>query len=267
MARTNTGASANYFEYSGTPPVTAVPITMMCWFMVPDVTNYYALMAVLKFANAGTDDYFSLGAAGTTAGDPVFAEVAQGGGYFGASSGTGYTANTWNHACGVFTTNALREAYCNAGTVGSETTSRTPTAASIDRMQMTSFVSQAGTFSPLNGRIANAGVWNVALSLNEITAHARGVDARRIRPQSLVSFWDFVAAETGDEADLHARGLNATAYAMTENGTMGTANHAPVTLSSIFGLTRYSTLAEPSSVAGIISGDEEGMLYQSVMRW
>lgn len=65
MARTNTGASANYFEYSGTPPVTAVPITMMCWFMVPDVTNYYALMAVLKFANAGTDDYFSLGAAGT----------------------------------------------------------------------------------------------------------------------------------------------------------------------------------------------------------
>ena len=156
--------STDYLENQSTPAATAVPLTMSCWFLAVDVTNYYALMAVLKYANAGTDDYFSLGANGTAAGDPVYAEVANGANYNGASSATGYTANTWNLAVGGFESATSRWATCNAGSRGTNTTSRTPVAASIDRTQLGSFVSQGGTFSPLNGQMFDARIYNRSIS-------------------------------------------------------------------------------------------------------
>jgi hypothetical protein len=170
VARSNTGGSANYLEFSGTPPVNAVPLSMACWFNVPDVTNYYALVAVLKFANAGTDDYFSLGINGAGAGDPVFAEVANGANYNGASSSTGYVANTWSLAHGGFDSATLRWAMCNGKGRGTQTTSRTPVAASLDRTQVGCFVSQGGTFSPISGRIADTRIRNVSWSEAEVWA-------------------------------------------------------------------------------------------------
>jgi hypothetical protein len=221
VARSNTGGSANYLEFSGTPPVNAVPLSMACWFNVPDVTNYYALVAVLKFANAGTDDYFSIGANGAGAGDPVFAEVANSAAYAGASSGTGYTANTWNHACGVFTANNSRSAYCNGGTVGNNSTNRTPVAGSIDRTQVGSFVAQSGTFSPINGSIAEVGIWNVALTAAEVAELARGYSPALVRPQSLIAYWPLVG---GYSPEISLRG----GFPLTVNGTMPAAGHCRV---------------------------------------
>lgn len=156
--------TSDYLENQSAPPATAVPLTMSCWFLCADVTNYYALMAVLKYMNAGTDDYFSLGANGSAAGDPVFAEVANGANYNGANSATGYTANTWNLAVGGFESATSRWATCNAGSRGTNTTSRTPNSASIDRTQIGSFVGQSGTFSPINGQIFDARIYNKSIS-------------------------------------------------------------------------------------------------------
>lgn len=156
--------TTDYLEYQGTPPVNAVPLTMSCWFLAADVTNYYALVAVLKYANAGTDDYFSLGINGAGAGDPVYAEVANGANYNAASSATGYTANTWNLAAGGFESATSRWATCNAQSRGTNTTSRTPTAGSIDRTQIGSFVSQGGTYSPINGQIFDVRIYNRSIS-------------------------------------------------------------------------------------------------------
>lgn len=157
--------STDYLENQSVPAVTAVPLTMSCWFLAADVTNYYALMAVLKWANAGTDDYFSLGINGATTGDPVYAEVANGANYSGANSATGYLANTWNLAVGGFESATSRWATCNAASRGTNAASRTPVAASIDRTQLGSFVSQAGTFSPLNGQMFDARIYNRSISV------------------------------------------------------------------------------------------------------
>jgi hypothetical protein len=186
MARNFTRASSHYLEYEGAL-VTAVPLTMACWFRSDSATVAQELMAIGRADSE--NHYFGMNAVGSVGGDPIWAITSSGGGpgQVQAATSTGYSANTWHHACGVWAAANDRRAYIDGGSKGTNASSSTPsglTRTSIGRRTL---------LTPLHymsGRIALPAIWNVALSDEEVAALARGLDPRTIRPESLVGGWE-----------------------------------------------------------------------------
>lgn len=180
MAAGDFNGTTQYF-IGGSAPVSAVPLTMMCWFR-GNSTLTGALMSLST--NGGTARY-SLVAAGTVAGDPIqVGSTNSAGTGANAVTSTGFTSGVWTHAAGVWATTSSRTAYINGGDSGTETTNIT---AGADRTLIGARISTTvGAF--FTGRIAEAAIWNTDLSPEEIAIGARGFSPWQIRPQSLVFY-------------------------------------------------------------------------------
>jgi len=164
-------------------PVTATPLTLACWFNSDTVAANQRLIHL--FGSTG-NDYYDLATRGADAGDPVSAIVnSQNAGQIEiVSTSTGYSANTWHHACGVFTNSASRTAYIDAGSAVTGTVTSVPLIAP-NALQIGSF---STNIQYMNGRIAEVGIWNAALTAGEIASLARGMTCDKVRPQSLVFY-------------------------------------------------------------------------------
>lgn len=164
-----------------------MPFTMACWFNSDDLTINQGLMFI------GDKDvenhYFILRAAGVAAGDPIAAGARAGNGVQVAVTSTGYSANTWHHACGVFTGSTDRTAYIDGGSSGSNTGSATP--AGADRTSIGQLRALT-PIQPMSGRIAEAAIWNVALTAAEISVLADGFCPLFVRPSALQAYWPLV---------------------------------------------------------------------------
>lgn len=174
------------YEFNGTnqwmdttsAPVTAAPLTIGCWFRCFQNTANQVLV-ILEQSNSF--NFFNLGVRGAVGGDPI-AVVAFGASSEATSSTVGYTINTWHHACAVITSATLREIYLDAGNKGTGTVSITPSG--INKISIGRFSS--GQF--YTGQIAEVGVWNAALTADEIASLAKGMTCDKVRPQSLVFY-------------------------------------------------------------------------------
>lgn len=246
MARRGNGNNANYLNFTGTPAVTAVPLTISAWFNVVDNTNYYAVVSILSFF-AGSDDYFTMGA---NAGR-VYVETASGGTYAGVDSGgSRYQANTWVHGCCVFRAANSRSAYLNGGAPGTNTTSVTPTG--LDRTQVGTFVKNAGTFNPINGSVAEVGIWNVALNQKEIWDLARGTKPTSVRKGALRGYYPQVGTQS---PEFDWTGANRS---LTINGTMAVSGQPKMLNPQVRGV---------GYVPAAFSGDEGGLIYRVLSKW
>lgn len=175
----------NQYLEVGSAVVTTEPLTMACWFNLDNTTAGHSLISI--GANAGNNQ-FALQARGDIAGDPirVFSGSA---GTAAALSSTGYSASTWHHAAGVFASTTSRTVYLDGGNSGSDSTSASTTG--VDRTRIGArYFSGLGFYT--NGRIAEVGIWNAALTTDEIAALAKGISPRLIRPQSLVFYTPLV---------------------------------------------------------------------------
>ena len=192
-------------------PVSAVPLTMACWFR----GNSTLTGALMSLSTNGGVARYSLVAAGTIAGDPIQAGSTNSGGT-GANgvTSTGFSSGVWNHACGVYASTTSRSAYLNGGGKGTDTTSIT---ASADRTLLGARISTTvGAF--FTGDLAETAIWNVALSDQEVAGLAKGFSPSLIRPQSLI----FYAPLIRDCVD-YQRGLTLT---NTAGGTVAQQNVA-----------------------------------------
>jgi hypothetical protein len=180
--------TSNFFVETGAAPVTAAPLTMCCWFNSTSILVNQGLLAIQR---ASDSDYFGLAASGNVAGDPVVAYIN------GASAGnvtlsttTGYSANTWHHACAVFTSATSRAVFLDGGGKTTNTTSRTPTG--LTKLNIGVYQAGGSAFDAIAGSIAEIGIWNDALTDAEVASLAKGVSPALIRPQSLVRYRPFV---------------------------------------------------------------------------
>lgn len=214
MARSNTGSASNRFT-NASAPVTAAPATLACWFKPANLTACNNLLFV---TNSTFNNYFGLEFDGANLNgqgdDVVLADTTNSTSTFGVS-GTGGTAGSWMHCAAVFTSATSRQAFMNGvgGTVN--TTSKTPTSLTVTH------VGSLSTFSPLNGSMCEAAIWNVALSADEILSLSKGVCPLLIRPQKLLRYWPLWG--NGTEASRFL--TNST---LTLVGTMAKAEHAPI---------------------------------------
>lgn len=164
------------------------PLTMACWFRAE---NDSASQSLIGWNQAGSSaHYHTLLARGTVAGDPVSLGSVDGGALEYANTTSGYVIGTWAHACGVVISATNRKAFINGGSQGSNGVSRNP--ASLAELNIGSLRHVAGLGSWFDGDIAEVGIWNAALSDEEVAALGRGVIPPLIRPQSLVFYLPLV---------------------------------------------------------------------------
>lgn len=217
MAREFNGNTANNLSvdvaaFSGTP------FTMACWFNADLTTSQYALMWVGD--KDVTGDFFVLFADGGSAGDPVRFRSTVGGTNSTANTTTGYTVGQWHHACGVSASATSRSVYIDGGGKATATTSSTP--AGLDRTAIGVWADSTPS-GPFDGKIAEAAIWDVALTDNEVAMLANGVSPLKVRPANLVAYWPLF----GNYSPEPSYGGD-TALNLTVNGTVTQAAHAPV---------------------------------------
>jgi hypothetical protein len=173
---------SNQYLNTASTPVAAVPLTLACWFRADDVT---ANRCLFELADSAGANGFRLLIAGAIAGDPVFADYLVTSGT-NAQTTAGYTANTFHHAAATFPNNTTVTAYLDGGNSATSTGSAlnpSPTRINIGARFSSSSV---GLF--MDGRIAEVGIWNAALTAAEVASLAKGMTCDKVRPQNLVFY-------------------------------------------------------------------------------
>ena len=191
-------------------PVTAAPMTLACWFNSDSATVAQRLIEV----RLNTINYFSLGIRGQDAGDPVAIVISQVGNAEITRTTSGYSANTWHHACGVFTSTTSRAVYLDGGSSATGTGTRSPETPT--QIQIGIFAGD--NIQYFDGRMAEVGIWNVALTADEIASLADGMTCDKVRPQSLVFYAPLVRSLQDVRGGL----------TITNNNTATVANHPRV---------------------------------------
>lgn len=134
MARSFDAAQFEYL-YNNVVTVPNAPLAMVCWFKCDDIVNYHALMWIGDY----TSDVQTilLQATGGSEGDPVNFQMKDSPAWALASTSSGYSVDTWHHACGIWASDTDRRVFIDGGSKGTNADSCTPTpinAASIGVM-------------------------------------------------------------------------------------------------------------------------------------
>lgn len=189
LARRFNGTSQ--YLASSSAIIAAEPFTMACWFLSASSTAAQNLISIDRGLANG---FYRLAAMGNVAGDPIRCHKQADAGTDGpADSTTGYTANTWTHACGVWAADNSRIAYCNGRGAGTNTTnvadpSVTQSSIGVLRINVnTQF---------MDGLIVWPVVWNITLTVLDVERLALGAHPFTIHPESIVAFWDWDGADT-----------------------------------------------------------------------
>ena len=210
--------NSNQYLFLGTTPVTAVPLTISCWFYPAATNDTYDAMFI---KNAGDDNYFGIYLNPTGASAVVGAVGAFGGAEAIATTSTTFSASTWNHAAAVFTSASSRAAFLNGGGKGTDGTTGTPSGL----LEINIGGYEAGPlFGPMNGRLAEIAIWNAALTDDEVLSLSKGVSPLRVHPQNLVAYWPLYG--NGSPEPNYVR--NSTDLALTLINAPPQIDHAPV---------------------------------------
>jgi hypothetical protein len=212
MARNFNGSSQLLTTATGFPTVSP-PLTMAYWGYCTSNSHASVGMSLGEFGAAGQSS-IAVGMRGDAAGDPVrVGQVGSNGNVFPfADTTSGYSINTWHHACGVFSSNTSRSAFIDGGSKATNTTS--PDGA--DNSNFASIGAQITRSAPSSlsytryflGRIAYPCIWNVALTDAEVLSLAKGVHPSLVRPEAITALWDLTGGFS-PEPD-RFKGWNAT---------------------------------------------------------
>ena len=188
--------------------ISAYPFTIAAWGNTSNNTEYNTLVNI---SDATVSAYHGLTFDGVAAGDPIQAYSGNGSVNGVARTTTGYSINTWAHGCGVFNASNSRSAFINGGGKGTNTTNITPSG--MNRTSIGVFRA-TNRYDPFQGSIAEVGIWNVALTDDEVLALAKGFTPDQIRPQSLIAYLPLVRTN---------QDVKGTAW--TTAGTLTAADH------------------------------------------
>jgi len=191
VARLFDDASSQYLTV-GSAVLTAAPITMACWFNTDDDTVDQMLMVFARVAS--TTPHRSLRFAGAD-NTLRFVERPDAGGNYAATSTSTISANTWHHCCGISAAANDRRVLLDGGNKGTESTNIG--ALTTDYTDIGGRHT-AGIPDYASGCIAEAGIWNVALTDEEVAILAKGYSPLLVRPQNLVAYWPLIR-DTDDD--------------------------------------------------------------------
>jgi len=190
MSRQFDGTTARKLEINSAV-LTGTPLTLAAWFRSNSIT---AAQSILTISNGGTTaNYFRISAHGSVGGDPLRAQTA-GGSYHSADSTSGYSANVWHHGCGVFTSSASVKVYLDGGNSATDNPGVTPTG--LDTTTIGSEDNGGVYNQPFDGEIANAVIYNVALTDAEVLSLSLGCSPLLVRPGNIAAYWHLIGNDS-----------------------------------------------------------------------
>ena len=209
MAREFTASSSEYLEVSSSP-VTAWPITFGCWWKPANTTTQNEFFFI---GDSGSANWLALGS--RSDGSNFRAR------YRIATTQHNYlwggiiTANAWYHVVGRITADDDHDIFTNGSKVDDSINRTVPILNTVAFGRLSD--SSPSNYS--DGAVAEAFIYNVALTDDEIVALAAGFSPLFIRPESLQAYWPLIRDEDQDRIG----GYDLTAY-----GTPTIGAHPPV---------------------------------------
>jgi len=234
MARLFDGIN-EYLNNAVGAPVTAAPYTLSAWFWSDENANSSGAIICLQKSTSSID-YIALDAIYRVAGNETLLFVSRSAaGAPEAVATTFWTSSTWHHACGVCRAANDRSVFLDGGGEGVNAVASVPVGLnSVD-------IARYGDYSPgkhLKGAVAEAGIWNVDLTDDEVAALAAGYSPLAVRPESLVAYWPLGGLYDANDGDHDSVG----GYNMT-------AVNAPTTMDSPPIIYPISPIAVPWLIA------------------
>lgn len=242
MARDFVRASSQYLA-TAAAAVSAEPLTIAGWIRSTSTSVHQAVCCIGASGSTNWHSLHLIASSGLKA-----AAFSNNGGTSGtASSSSNISADTWAHVAAVFASSTSRSAYLNGGSKQTNTTSVSVGALNTTAIGRRVFLND----DYFSGRIAELGIWNVALNDNEIAALARGASPLRVRRASLVAYFPLYGFET-DERNIVSGSLKMTVTGASQ------AKHAPVAPSLSKTLMDGQYTLEPRPL-GIHPGNRLGL--------
>ena len=192
---------------STTTAITAYPLTVSMWIRTPDRSTSDIAFSLTET----TGDWLSITqiAGGAIRVTTVDFTVNQ-----GSATTTNIVSNdTWHHVCGVWLSASSRTAFIDGGDKTTDTTNVSANIAGMDELEIGHFRNSAAN-DGLD--IAEVGIWNVALSDEEVATLGKGFSCHLIRPQSLVHHMPLIRSSIDLRGDI------------TESGTVPVVPHPPI---------------------------------------
>lgn len=244
MARTFNGTSDTIIRTGITP--LAYPFSFAGWFKTSSATS----QAVIGYAATAADSgqvYQLMWVDGTF---HVHAEEFDLSINPGAVTTVAGTGGAWNHGVAVFNSASDRRAYINGG---NKITNATTVAAIAEDNIGIGIVARTAQAFPFNGSIAEVGIWNVALTDNDVAALFSGVSPLMVRSAALVNYWPLIGQQS-PENDV----MVAAQHVTLTGTTAGT--HVPIirakgsrAFQSVFGaITSVTLTATQAQVATLV---------------
>jgi hypothetical protein len=210
MARSFNKTGPDFLEY-GDAAVTGVPLTLAARINLASVPPTTAIPYIaLSIGRSDANHRFWIDIHRTAT-----SWYAEANSHNGTTSGVASretsgspTTDTWNNLVGVFSSASAREIYFD-GLTSNAAPAATITPSGLNRTRIGSVIT-GSTYGAFDGRIADAAIWNVALTADEIAQYNLGVSPLLIRPASLVSYWPLLGRTTNEEDWVGGRLMTAT---------------------------------------------------------
>lgn len=173
---------------TSTMPFTTTPFTMCCFFYTKSSTSTQTLMGISEGVSDSENPAHLLDINNNRIEAVSDGTIAEGRTAAITGPGRGNFLWTWHHAAGVWTSATSRRAYIDGTFWGNDTVSIIPTG--LNRCTIGFWKRDgANTSNPMNGLIAHAACWDVALESHEIKELANGILPWYIRRGSLKGWW------------------------------------------------------------------------------
>ncbi len=190
MARLFDDANTDYLSRTDILDLTDYPFSMACWFN-SDVALNQTLMC---FGSSGaSQDYQEMRLRDPADSDVIM--LTRTGTIAIATTSAQWSINTLHHACGVVAASNSRAVYLDGGNKGTNISNRL-FSGDYDRTRIGVLNIGATLSQYMSGMIAEAGIWNVALTDAEVAVLAAGYSPLFVRPQNLVAYWPLVRGLT-----------------------------------------------------------------------
>ena len=177
-------ASSQYIE-NLSAIVTGAPFSISCWFNSDDITQVQTLVDIGDKDLSSDVQHHAL----LIVSSQVWALSQNVTNAQAVDTGAAMSSNVWYHAAGVWTNNESRAAFRDGGNKGTEGTLKLPSG-----LDCTRFGKRANAVNTqyLSGKLAEVGIWDVALTDAEIAILGRGYSPYTVCPQSLVFYLPLV---------------------------------------------------------------------------